>query len=93
MEKRTFKCAKGYFINSLINEAGTWDPGGMVAVEWLLPGVPCPGPAAARRKASQPGALALEHTVVGFVIYNVRPTNKSYYSNMWSKPKERSTLN
>lgn len=31
-------------------------------------------------------------TMVGFVIYNVRRTNKFYYSNMWSKPKERSTL-
>ena len=31
-------------------------------------------------------------TVAGFAIYNARPTNQFYYSNMWSKPKERSTL-
>ena len=30
--------------------------------------------------------------VVGFVIYNVRPTNQFYYLNMWRKLKERSTL-
>ena len=31
-------------------------------------------------------------TMAGFIIYNVRPTNQLYYSNMWSKPKERSAL-
>ena len=31
-------------------------------------------------------------TVAGFIIYNVRPTNQLHYSNMWSKPKEKTTL-
>ena len=43
-------------------------------------------------KPHSPGHLLRNATVVGFVIYNVRPTNKFYYLNMWNKPKERSAL-
>lgn len=62
---------------------------------WESPSQECPAliPQPANTKATHsPGVLAQEHTPDGFVIYNVRPTNKFYYSNMWSKPKERGTF-
>ena len=84
---------KSYFINSFIHQLGTLDPAKMdpskcISAKHTLhqsrgPHTPL---------AASPQAPILRATRVGFVIYNTRPTNKFYYSNMWSRSKEKSTL-
>lgn len=94
--REKMKRLRRYFINSFISEWGTSDPSKMDALQWASPrsalcrscGLHTPN----TPKPHSPGHPLRNATTVGFVIYNVRPTNKFYYSNMRSKPKERSTL-